>query len=73
MKTKMTNEKLKKMAVEMIFQLTGKKLAENNSCKTQEDSDFQIVMYYFHKINQQVQTENKLNSPKWGRWTDHLY
>lgn len=47
----MEDFKLREMAKEMIFQMTGKHLSDEDCCEAQGDSDFQIAMFYLRKAN----------------------
>ena len=46
-----SDDELKGMCNEMLYQLTGSYLEEGEKCEDQGHSDWQIAMYYFRKLN----------------------
>lgn len=46
-----SNDELKKMCNEMLFQIRGNYIEEHEQCEEQGNSDWQIAMYYFRKLN----------------------
>lgn len=44
-------EELEEIALEMIFQITGKKIPEDKQCEQQGDADYQIAMHSLRKVN----------------------
>lgn len=46
-----SDDELQELALEMIFQLTGKVIPHDAQGRWQGNSDYQIVMTYFEKIN----------------------
>mgnify|MGYP003671279114 FL=1 len=46
-----SNEELKKMCNEMLFQIRGNYIEEHEQCEEQGHSDWQIAMCYFRKLN----------------------
>lgn len=47
-----SDSEIKEMALEMIFQMTGRVISKNGQCPTQGDSEYQIAMYYLNKVKQ---------------------
>lgn len=46
---KFTDRELQEMALEACFQITGESVKDQ--CRHQGDTAYQIIMYYFEKIN----------------------
>lgn len=46
-----SNDELKKMCNEMLFQIRGNYIEEHEQCEEQGHPDWQIAMYYFRKLN----------------------
>lgn len=57
------NDKLKQMALEMIFQITDENVPEEKQCEEQGDSNYQIAMYYLRKAYKMNEKELKLPLP----------
>ena len=48
---KLSDKEIKKMALEMIYQMTGERVPEEKQCIVQGDADYQIAMHYLEKVN----------------------
>ncbi len=46
-----SDDEIKEMCNEMLFQITGEYVKKEDQCENQGDSNWQIAMYYFRKIN----------------------
>jgi hypothetical protein len=46
-----SNDELKRMCNEMLFQIRGNYIEEHEQCEEQGHPDWQIAMYYFRKLN----------------------
>lgn len=55
--------KLKKMALEMIFQMTGERVPKKEQCEIQGNANYQIAMYYLRKASKINEKEIKFPLP----------
>lgn len=49
--TPFSDDELRQMALEMIYQITGERVPENEQCRRQGAASYQIAMAYLEKVN----------------------
>ena len=46
-----SDEQIKKIALEMIYQMTGERIPKEEQCRYQGNANYQIAMSYLTKVN----------------------
>ena len=46
-----SDDEIKEMALDMIYQMTGEKVPEEEQCRHQGNANYQIAMTYLTKVN----------------------
>lgn len=57
------DKKLKKMALEMVFQMTGERVPKKEQCEEQGNANYQIAMFYLREAYRLNEKELKFPLP----------